>query len=393
MEQPRPFQLRIAEDALHDLRRRLKQTRWPTTFNDPEWEFGANLPYIEELIAYWRDTFDWRRAETRINSFNQYLLELDGLDLHFIHERSPHGDAKPLLMTHGWPGSIVEFLDVIPRLTTPEAYGGSPRQAFHVICPSLPGYGCSPAPRAPGMHPGVIAERHHRLMMTLGYDRYLAQGGDWGSSITQLTAARAPAHCRAIHLNMLPPRQPRDLRDPLSLLRDHEKIWLEDNARHQVQGNGYYALQSTRPETLAFGLADSLVGLGAWITEKFHFWSDCERDGRRDVRNAISWDTLLTNISLYWFTNAIASSMRLYKEFALALEHGLLSLSGPMPAPFGVAIYPHEIFKSPRAWAERRGDLIHWAELPSGGHFAAMEQPEAFAEDLRCFAARASKVF
>lgn len=382
----RRFALAIPDEALGDLRQRLDRTKWTGDFDDPDWAYGTNIPYLKALAAHWRDAFSWRDAEARINRFDQHLLDLDGLDLHFIHQRSPHANAVPLLMCHGWPGSIAEFLEVIPRLTTPEAFGGSPEDAFHVVCPSLPGYGLSAAPNRPGMHPGVIADRHHRLMTALGYEHYLAQGGDWGSPITQLTAMRAPEHCRAIHLNVFAPQPPRDVEDPMSLLRAHEKDWLDDNARHQRDGTGYSVLQSTRPNTPASALADSPVGLCAWIAEKFHYWCDCEQDGRRDIRNAVSWDALLTNVSLYWFSNSIGSSMRLYKEFALALERREIALFDRLPVPFGIAVYPREITKSPKAWAERRGELIHWSEPARGGHFAAMEQPQAFAEDLRSFA-------
>jgi pimeloyl-ACP methyl ester carboxylesterase len=390
MPQPRPFKVAIPDEALADLQTRLDGTRWPGEFDDPDWAYGAAMPYLRELTQYWRHGFDWRAAEARLNGFEQYLVALDGLDLHFIHARSPHPNATPLIMSHGWPGSIVEFLDVIPRLTHPEVFGGEPEDAFHVVCPSLPGYGFSAAPRTGGMHPGVIADRHHRLMTALGYDRYLAQGGDWGSPITQLTAARAPEHCRAIHLNLLTPLPPSGVADPMTLVREHERAWLADNARHDREGTGYFALQSTRPHTPAFGLSDSPAGLCAWIAEKFHYWCDCEEEGRRDIRNAISWDALLTNISLYWFSNSIASSMRLYKELVLAFGRGEVALSGPLPAPLGVAVYPHEIFKCPKAWAEARGEVIHWSEPARGGHFAAMEQPQAFAEDLRRFARSAA---
>ena len=386
----RPFTLEVPDAAIEDLHQRIDRVRWPDAFEDPAWDYGANRPYLQELVAYWRNGFDWRAAEARINSFDQYILDLDGLDLHFIHQRSPHPGARPLLMSHGWPGSIVEFLDLIPRLTTPEAFGGSPEDAFHVVCPSLPGYGFSAAPSQPGMHPGRIAERHNRLMLSLGYDRYLAQGGDWGSPITQLTAVCAPERCRAIHVNLVTPQPPRDAPDPLALVREHEKAWLDDNARHERNGTGYFAIQCTRPLTPGVGLADSAVGLCAWIAEKFHYWTDCELDGVRDLRNAVSWDALLTNISLYWFSNSIGSSMRLYKEFALALGRGELALSGRLPTPLGITVYPHEIFKSPRAWAERRGEIIYWSEAPKGGHFAAMEQPQAFAEELRAFAREAA---
>lgn len=381
----RPFAVSISDEAIADLHARLDMTRWPSDFEDPDWTYGASIPYFRDLVRYWRHEFSWREAEARMNHFDQYLIDLDGLDMHFIHQRSPHANAVPLLMCHGWPGSVVEFLEAIPRLTTPELYGGSPDDAFHVVCPSLPGYGFSAPSKAPGLHHGVIAERHHRLMVALGYDRYMAQGGDWGSSMTQLTAMCAPEHCRAIHLNLLIP-SPVGRQEKLSLVLEHERVWLEENARHEVQGMGYYHLQSTRPNAAGIGLSDSPAGTCAWIAEKFHYWTDCVQDGQRDIRNAVSWDALLTNVSLYWFTNSLASSIRLYKERALYPTLREMTQTDKLPVPFGVAIYPSEAMKCPKAWAEERGDLIYWSEPARGGHFAAMEQPQIFAEDLWAFA-------
>lgn len=389
MVENRRFRASISDDAIADLHARLDQTIWPDTFEDHDWIYGAPQPYILDLVRYWRHEFNWRDAEARLNRFDQYLLDLDGLELHFIHQRSPHPNATPLLMCHGWPGSIVEFLEVIPRLTTPEAFGGAPEDAFHVVCPSLPGYGFSTASRTTGLHHAIIAERHHRLMTALGYDRYLAQGGDWGASMTQLTAMHAPEHCRAIHLNLLFP-PPSAGENNMASVRQHEQAWLESNAYHQREGTGYYHLQSTRPNTAGFGLSDSPAGLCAWIAEKFHYWTDCERDGRRDLRNAVSWDALLTNVSLYWFTNTIASSMRLYKERALVPRLREMTQSDRLPVPFGVAVYPSEAVKCPKAWAEQRGEMIYWSEPTLGGHFAAMEQPQIFAEDLWTFARSAA---
>jgi microsomal epoxide hydrolase len=382
MSVARPFWLRIEEREIAELRIRLAGARWPDEINDEHWSYGTRGDYLRKLVAYWRDRFDWGTAQASLNAFDQYLIEIDGLDLHFIHQRSDHPHATPLILTHGWPGSIVEFLAVIPRLTQPERFGGRAEDAFHVVCPSLPGYACSAAAHKPGMHLGAIAARHVKLMQALGYERYIAQGGDWGAPITRLTAEQDPQHCRAIHLNLFPASQPDDLPDPMHSLNERERRWLEANKTYDREGSGYRHIQNTRPQTLGYGLHDSPVGLCAWLTEKFHFWTDCERDGHRDIRNAISWDPLLTNISLYWLTGTITSSMRLYLEFTRARASGALPLPGRMTTPTGVAVYPGEIIKTPRSWVERSCPLIHWYEADRGGHFAAMEQPQIFSEDL-----------
>lgn len=382
MRSPRPFRLVIDEREIASLRERLGHARWPDEVNDEHWSYGTRSDYLRELTAYWRDRFDWRGAESSINEFDQFLVDIDGLDLHFIHQRSSHTHATPLLLTHGWPGSIVEFLEVIPRLTQPERFGGDAADACHVVCPSLPGYGCSAAARAPGMNPLAIAQRHAKLMAGLRYTRYVAQGGDWGSPITRLLAGIDREHCRAVHLNILPGTPPADLADPMSVLNEREREWIAANQAMNRDGMGYLHIQSTRPQTLAYALHDSPIGLCAWITEKFHFWSDCERDGRRDIRNAISWDRLLTNISLYWFSGTIGSSIRLYREFAAALASKEISISSMLETPVGIAVYPGEIFKTPRPWAQRKHRIIHWFEASCGGHFGAMEQPQIFSEDL-----------
>jgi pimeloyl-ACP methyl ester carboxylesterase len=384
----RPFRFEVTDQAIAGLHRRIDDVRWPDEVNDEQSSYGLGLPYLRELVQYWRHTFDWRAAEARINALPQFLLELDGLDLHFIHARSPHPDARPLLITHGWPGSIVEFLELIPRLTQPELFGGSAGDAFHVVAPSLQGYGGSPPARAPGMSPRVIAQRHVRLMAALGYARYLVQGGDWGSVVTHCTAALDAEHCSGAHFNLLTPNPPADVADPMGLVQPHELAYLATARHYAEEGSGYYHQQRTRPQTLAYALNDSPVGWCAWVAEKFQAWSDCERDGRRDVRNAISWDAMLTNISLYWYTGTIASSLRLYREQTLADGATLSPKLGGVRVPVGVASYPGEIFRSPKAWAEARYPIVHWYEAPRGGHFAAMEQPQIFAEDLWSFSRR-----
>jgi epoxide hydrolase len=380
----RPFRLAVSDEAIADLHSRLDRTRWPDEVNDPSWGYGVSMAYLRQLTRYWRNEFDWRAAESRINGLPQFLTAIDGLDLHFVHCRSKHPEARPLLISHGWPGSIVEFLELIPRLTDPERFGGRATDAFHVVAPSLQGYGGSPPASAAGMSPLVIAKRHAALMSRLGYPRYLAQGGDWGSLVARHTAVIDAQHCAGLHLNLLLPIPPKDVADPMTLVQELEKGWLAAVARHERLGTGYFQIHSTRAQTVSYALTDSAAGWCAWVTEKFHGWSDCERDGKRDPRNAVSWDAMLTNISLYWFTDTIASSIRLYQEQALA-EARRDEKPGRVEVPTGIAVYPGEIFRCPRAWAERRFPIVHWYEAPCGGHFAAMEQPELFAADLRRF--------
>lgn len=378
MTHTRPFRIDIPESAINDLHQRLDRCRWPDQVDNADWRYGTEKNTLRELVHYWRHTFDWRLAETSINRFDQFHLEIDGLDTHFIHQRSPHPNATPIVITHGWPGSIVEFLELIPRLTEPERFGGHPDDAFHVVCPSLPGFGFSAASPAPGMHVRVIAGRHHKLMQALGYRRYVAQGGDWGAPITRSMAELAPLHCRAIHTNYVSADPPQDTADPMADLNDKERQALKDFQQVRADGFGYYHIQSTRPQTLSYGLNDSPLGLCAWIAEKFHAWSDCAGD----IRNVISWDALLTNISLYWFTGTIGSSVRLYRENAIAMASGAEPKIVRTDVPTGAAIYPREMWRPPRSWVERQYKLVHWYEADKGGHFAAMEQPELFAKDL-----------
>jgi microsomal epoxide hydrolase len=285
-------------------------------------------------------------------------------------------------MTHGWPGSVFEFLDLIPRLTHPEQHGGTAADAFHVVAPSLPGYGFSASATEPGMGQRATGARHAALMAALGYDRYIAQGGDWGSFVSNHTAALDPAHCIGLHMNMLMPIPPADVADPMALVQPHELRYLANIKAYRDQGSGYFSQQSTKPQTLAYGLVDSPAGWCAWVTEKFNAWTDC----RGEIRNAVSWDAMLANISLYWFTNTIASSSRFYKEYGLAQARGDL-LPGKVTVPTGVANYPFDLTGCPRAWAEKLFPIVHWFDAPKGGHFAALEQPELFAADLRAFKA------
>lgn len=380
----RPFSFDVAPAAVEDLHARIDRTRWPDEVNDDAWSFGVRMDYLRDVIDHWRHRFDWYSAQARLNALPQYVTAIDGLDLHFVHVRSPHSEATPLIITHGWPGSMVEFLELIPRLTHPERYGGDARESFHIIAPSLQGFGGSQPARTAGMSPIAIARRHVLLMERLGYPSYLAQGGDWGSLVAHLTAALDPQHCIGLHLNLIVPVPPKGVEDPMSLVKDHEKVWLAKTKNHVDSGTGYYHIQRTRPQTLSYALNDSPAGWCAWVTEKFHSWTDCERSGVRDLRNAVSWDDMLTNISLYWYTGTIGSSIRLYKEQALA-ESSLDAGIGAITVPTGIAVYPAEIFRCPRAWAEHRYPVVHWYEAPRGGHFAALEQPQLFADDMRLF--------
>jgi epoxide hydrolase len=369
------FEIRVDDAALEDLRARLEQTRFPDQIEGTGWEYGIPIDYLRELVEYWRDEYDWRAHEARLNALSHFRTRIDGQSFHFIHERSPHPDALPLLVIHGWPGSIVEFLDVIPSLTDPEAHGGSAADAFHVIAPSLPGYGFSEPPRTRGWDVGRIARAFVELMDRLGYTRYGVQGGDWGAQVATRIGALDPEHCAALHLNMPVADRPEE---PVALT-DDDKADLAAMARFQREESGYALEQGTKPQTLGAGLNDSPAGLLAWIIEKFRAWSDC--DGHPE--KSYTRDQLITNVMLYWVTETIGSSARLYWEH---LHAG--SRSGAprfVSVPTGVARYPKEVVRYPRAWVERAYNVTYWAVMPRGGHFAAMEEPLLFAEDLRTF--------
>jgi epoxide hydrolase len=369
------FRIHVDDAVLEELRRRLAQTRFPDQIEDTGWEYGIPVDYVRELVEYWRDTYHWRAQEARLNDFAHFRTSIDGQSIHFIHARSPHADALPLLVTHGWPGSVVEFLDVIPHLTQPEAQGGSTADAFHVIAPSLPGYGFSEPTRTRGWDTWRIARAFMELMPRLGYARYGAQGGDWGAQVATRIGALDPEHCAAIHLNMPiagPPKEPVEL-------TEDEQADLAVMQQFRREESGYAQEQGTKPQTLGVALNDSPAGLLAWIVEKFRTWSDC--DGRPE--NAFTRDQLITNVMLYWVTQTITPSMRLYWEN----QHAGSKPAAPefVGVPTGIARYPKEPIRLPRAWVERRYNVTHWADMPRGGHFAAMEQPELFVGDLRSF--------
>ena len=374
-----PFTLRVPQSELDDLCQRLAQTRWPEKELVGDWSQGVPLAELRELCAYWADGYDWRRCETMLNGFGQYRTNISDLGIHFLHVRSPHEDALPLVMSHGWPGSVIEFHKVIGPLIDPTKHGGEARDAFHLVIPSLPGYGFSDRPQTPGWSVERIAGLWITLMGRLGYHhRFAAQGGDWGSAITAAIGAMNPAGCVGIHLNkaMFSP-QPGDESDPspaavkaLALLK-----------RYQKELSGYSKEQSTRPQTLGYALSDSPVGQAAWIYEKFNDWIDNEGSG---PENVFSRDELLDNIMLYWLPKTAASSGRLYWESF----GGGASIKQEVHVPAGVSVFPKDIHTAPRKWAERKlRQLVYWNdEVERGGHFAALEQPEIFVREVRdCF--------
>jgi pimeloyl-ACP methyl ester carboxylesterase len=367
-----PFRIRIEDSVLEDLHDRLARTRFPDQIGGTGWEYGIPVDYLRELVAYWRDSFDWRRQEAGLEVLDHFRTSIDDQAIHFIHARSPHPDALPLLLTHGWPGSVVEFLDVIPRLVDPESYGGDAGDAFHVVAPSLPGYGFSEPPRSRGWDVQRIAGAFVELMGRLGYTHY-------GAQVTTRIAGLDPGHCAAIHLNMALGRPP-DTSEPLT---EEEQADLASMKQFGVEESGYADEQGTKPQTIGAALNDSPAGLLAWIVEKFRTWSDC--DGVPE--NCFTRDQLITNVMLYWVTQTSASSARLYWE----TKHQERTARTPpfVDVPTGVARYPKEVLRWPRSWVERQYNVVHWAVMDRGGHFPAMEQPELFVDDLRRFFRRA----
>jgi pimeloyl-ACP methyl ester carboxylesterase len=373
------FAIRISDAVLADLARRLDATRWPDELESAGWEYGSNLAYMLSLAEYWRHSYDWRREEAALNQLPQFRIALDGFHIHFLHVRGRGPAPLPLVVTHGWPGSFVEMLKLIPLLTDPAAHGGSAEDSFDVIVPSLPGYGFSDRPRDRGMDPKKIAALWVRLMQELGYKRFAAQGGDWGSIISIALGLDHAAHLIGIHLNYIAGR---------FLLGGTMNVQPDDEIASAYLGQlrgwwdaegGYSHEQTTKPQTLGYGLNDSPVGLAAWIIEKFRTWSDCAGD----VASIFTRNELLTNIMIYWVTQTAPSSARLYYE---SRQRPLsLSRSNRVEPPVAVAAFPKEIAMPPRALAERGLNIARWTVMPKGGHFAAMEQPELLAKDLQEF--------
>jgi len=373
-----PFTIDIPDSQLEDLRDRLARTRWPEAETTDSWDQGMPLAYTRELAEYWAAEYDWRRFEAKLNAWPQFKTAIEGVDIHFIHCRSPHDNALPLIISHGWPGSVVEFHKIIDALTNPTDHGGNAEDAFHVVAPSLPGFGFSGKPVNTGTSVDKIGEMWGQLMARLGYERYVAQGGDWGSMITQSMGQSQTTHCAGIHINMPIVAPDPDTMDSLTAA---ETSALEGMAYYNDWDSGYSKQQSTRPQTLAYGLADSPVGQMAWIVEKFYAWTDCEQDGVKHPENVLNKDELLDNVMMYWLNNTAASSGRLYWESFNKPNFD------PIELPVGCSIFPKEIFRCSERWAKKRfTNLIHWNELDKGGHFAALEQPEVFVREVRdCF--------
>ena len=367
MTQIRPFTLAIPQSQIDDLNTRIDLTRWPEKEAVDDWSQGTPLAALQDLVGYWRRGYDWRACEARLNALGQFITEIDGLDIHFLHVRSPHADALPLVITHGWPGSVIEFMGVIEALANPEDGG----QAFHVVAPSLPGFGFSGKPRHTGWGVEKIGRAWGELMARLGYDRWVAQGGDWGSAVTTAIGVQQVQGCIGIHLNMPVGRpEPEELANPTAA-----EVKALGALKHYLDwDSGYSTQQRTRPQTVGYGLVDSPAGLAGWIFEKMWAWTD----NAGSPFDALSRDAILDNLMLYWLPATGASSARLYWESFGSFTPQQVTL------PVAVSAFPKEILPCPRRWAERNfPNLVHWGEMDKGGHFAAWEQPEAFVRELR----------
>lgn len=374
-----PFEVRVGKDVLEDLHRRLARTRWPDEISGAGWDYGSALAYIKELAAYWRTQFDWTTQEEAINSYPHFRALVDDLWVHFIHQKGAGPNSFPIIISHGWPGSICEMLKLIPLLSDPASYGGDPADSFDVVVPSLPGYGFSDRPKTTGMNNFRIAEMWQELMVQgLGYRRFGAQGGDWGGMISSRLGFAFPQEVAGVHLNLVtgvPPYREPGQRE----LTPAEQEFLRQAGRWLETEGGYFHIQRTKPQTLSYSLNDSPAGLAAWIVEKFRRWSDCEGD----VEKSFTKDELLTNIMVYWATQTINSSARHYYENRVTPWR--FKVGERVEVPCAVAVFPKELSLPPREWAERTHNVQRWTEMPRGGHFAALEEPELLAGDIRAF--------
>ncbi|HXW47055.1 MAG TPA: epoxide hydrolase [Streptosporangiaceae bacterium] len=390
----RPFQIDIPEESLRELRRRVEVPRWPDRETVGDRTQGAQLAKVQELVDYWATDYDWRKLEARLNALPQFITEIDGLDIHFIHVQSPHANSLPLIMTHGWPGSFLEFVKVIAPLSDPESHGARADDAFDVVVPSMPGFGFSARPQATGWNPERIASAWDELMRRVGYRRYVSQGGDWGAVVTDVMGRRAPESLAGIHVTTLlgaierppapntqttvPPEVAKALKNgepaPAGLSAE-ETVAYEASRNFAASGSGFRAIMGSRPQTIGYALADSPAGLAAWFYEKFADWTDTDGEPER----ALTKDEMLDDITLYWLTNTAASSARLYWE-----DSAHKTKAGEVSIPAAVSRFPKEIIPLPHSWAERAyPNLVYFNELEKGGHFAAWEQPELFAGEIR----------
>jgi pimeloyl-ACP methyl ester carboxylesterase len=371
-EQVRPFRIEVADEQLDDLQDRLARTRWPEELPGEGWSLGIPSDYLQELAEYWRMEYDWREHEARLNELPQFMTTIDGASLHFVHVRSPEPDAMPLLLSHGWPGSIVEFMQVYRPLSDPRAHGADPTDAFHIVAPSLPGYGFSGPVLDPGWDIRRIAMAFAALMARLGYKRYGAHGGDWGGAICRDLGVIDPDHLAALHLTFFGSAMP----DPADAEKDADvRHSLAQANRYFTELSAYFTLQATRPRTLAYALTDSPVGQLAWIAERFKDWTDSETR----PEDAVDRDQLLTNVMLYWLTRTAGSSARLYHESPTIGDPP----DQPTRVPTGVAAMPHDLVVPVRRSAERANNIVQWTDMPRGGHFAAMEEPDLVVDDIR----------
>lgn len=381
----RPFRVNMPQAQLTDLRRRLAATRWPDAETVADRSQGVQLAKLQALVRYWATRYDWRRAETRLNALPQFLTEIDGLDIHFIHVRSRHADAMPLVMTHGWPGSVFELLKTVGPLTDPTSHGGRAEDAFHLVLPTLPGFGFSGKPTGTGWNPDRVARAWDVLMKRLGYPRYVAQGGDWGAIVCDAMGRQAPQGLAGIHVNRieratsLPPEVAKALRsgEPAPEHLGPEQRQVFDEAREFIaKGFGYAAIMNTRPQTLGYGLADSPVGLAAWCYDKFADWVFT----RGEPERSFTFDEMLDDITLYWLTNTGTSSARIYWEAAA----GAPNTGGGIDVPAGVTVFPGEVYRPPKEWAQRAyRNLVYYHQVDRGGHFAAWEEPQLFSAEVR----------
>jgi pimeloyl-ACP methyl ester carboxylesterase len=369
------FNVHVSDAALLDLRHRLALTRWPDEILESGWEYGTSLEVTKRIVTHWLDAFDWRRAERELNRLPQYQLEVEGQRIHYVHVKGASG-SKPLILTHGWPGSFMEMYKIIPLLTDPANNGFADFPPFDVIVPSLPGFGFSQASTKPGLNTRSIAALWHQLMRALGYTRYFAQGGDIGAGVSSWIARLYPDSVRGLHLNFIPGSYQPYVGSGVASLSARESAWLTERSRWIEKEGGYSHVQATKPQTLAYSLVDSPVGLAAWILEKFYAWSD----GDAEITERFSIDELLTNISIYWFSGNVAATLRIYKENAkepFRFEAGERIVPPPCYAQF-----PREIYSPPREWVARAYSVARWSEMPRGGHFAALEQPVLLARDI-----------